>query len=59
MTLKIYDAPANEVSTLVDEFKPTGTYEVEWDASGLPSRVYFYQLKAGNYLETKKMMLMK
>lgn len=45
--------------TLVNEEKPTGTYEVEFDATGFTSGIYFYQLKADNYIETKKMMLMK
>jgi hypothetical protein len=58
-TLKIYDVLGNEVATLVYEYKPAGKYEVEWDASNYPSGVYFYQLNSGNYIETKKMILMK
>jgi hypothetical protein len=58
-TLKIYDVLGNEVATLVDEYKPAGKYEVEWNASELPSGVYFYQLKAEEYVNTKKMMLIK
>jgi hypothetical protein len=68
-TLKIYDVLGNEVATLVDEYKPAGSYEVEWNASELPSGVYFYQLfvsnlqskerKTENYIETKKMVLLK
>ena len=58
-TLKIYDVLGNEVTTLVDEYKPAGTYEIEFNASSLPSGVYFYQLKAGSYVETKKMILLK
>jgi hypothetical protein len=58
-TLKIYDVLGNEITTLVDEFKPAGTYEVEWNATGLPSGVYFYQLKTNGFVETKKMLLMK
>jgi len=58
-TLKIYDMLGNEVATLVDEYKPAGTYEIEWNASGLPSGVYFYQLQAGDFIETKKMLLLK
>ena len=57
--LRIYDVLGNEVATLVDEYKPAGSYEVEWDASGLPSGVYFYQLQARDFIETKKMILMK
>jgi len=58
-TLKIFDVLGNEVATLVDEYKPAGSYEVEWNASELPSGVYFYQLRAGSFVETKKMILMK
>ena len=58
-TLKIYDVLGNEVATLVNEYKPAGRYEVEWNASELPSGVYFYQLRAENYIETKKMTLVK
>ena len=57
--LKIYDILGNEMSTLVDEYKPAGSYEVEFNATNLPSGVYFYQLRAGSFVETKKMILMK
>jgi hypothetical protein len=66
VTLKVYDILGNEVATLVNEEKPAGTYEVEFNShSGLsgikelPSGIYFYQLKAGEFAETKKMILMK
>ena len=59
VTLKIYDVLGNEVATLVNENKPAGSYEVEFNGSNLPSGVYFYQLKAGNNIETKKLMLLK
>ena len=58
-TLKIYDLLGNEVATLVDEFLPTGTYKVSFDASGLSSGVYFYKLQSGKFVETKKMLLLK
>ena len=63
--LKVYDVSGNEVATLVNEEKPTGTYEVSWNADGVSAKggytsgVYFYQLKAGNYTSVKKMILMK
>lgn len=57
--LKIYNVLGNEVATLVDEYNSAGTYEIEWDASGLPSGVYFYQLKTKGFVEIKKMILMK
>ncbi len=53
------DVLGNEITTLVNEEKPAGTYEVEWDASRSPSGVYFYQLRAGSFIETKKMILLK
>jgi Secretion system C-terminal sorting domain len=59
VTLKIFDVLGNEIETLVNEEKTVGTYEVTWYAEGLPSGVYFYQLKAGSFIESKKMILMK
>jgi hypothetical protein len=59
VTLKIFDVLGNEVATLVDEYKPAGSYEVEFDASRLASGIYFYQLKAGEYTAVKKMLLIK
>ena len=62
-TLKVYDVIGNEIATLVDEYKPAGKYEVEFNSSSgirdLVSGVYFYQLKAKNYIETKKMILLR
>jgi hypothetical protein len=57
--LKVYDILGNEVATLVNSEKPAGVYEVEWNAIGLPSGTYFYQLQTEGYVETKKMILMK
>jgi hypothetical protein len=59
VVLKVYDVLGNEIATLVNEEKPAGTYEIEWDAIGLPSGVYFYQLQTEGFLETKKMILLK
>jgi hypothetical protein len=68
-TLKVYDVLGNEVAVLFDEYKSAGVYEVEFSAKGgsasgvnaydLPSGTYFYQLIAGNNVETKKMILLK
>jgi hypothetical protein len=58
-TLKVYDVLGREVVILVNEEKPVGSYEVEFNATGLPSGIYFYRLQAGDYIETKKMVLMK
>ncbi|RKY94959.1 MAG: hypothetical protein DRQ01_01065 [Ignavibacteriae bacterium] len=69
VTLKVYDVLGNEVATLVNEEKSAGSYEVEFSAIGgsasggdaynLSSGIYFYKLQAGNFVETKKMILLK
>jgi hypothetical protein len=59
VTLKVYDILGNEVATLVNEEKPAGEYDVQFDGMGLSSGVYFYQLTAGNFIQTKKMILIK
>ncbi|MCL5029360.1 MAG: T9SS type A sorting domain-containing protein [Bacteroidetes bacterium] len=59
VTLIVYDILGREVATLVNEEKRAGTYEATWNAEGLSSGVYFYQLKTGNYVETKKMILLR
>jgi hypothetical protein len=59
VTLKIYDVLGSEVALLVQGEKSLGSYQVEFNATGLPSGVYFYRLQAGNFVETKKMVLMK
>jgi hypothetical protein len=48
-----------ELSTLVSEVKAPGTYTVEWDARGLPSGVYFYRMQAGQFTETRKLVLLR
>ncbi|MBK7630780.1 MAG: T9SS type A sorting domain-containing protein [Ignavibacteriales bacterium] len=57
--LKIYDILGNEVATLVNEEKPSGSYNVEFTTNNLSSGIYFYRLQAGNFIETKKMILLK
>jgi len=59
LQLKIYDILGREVATLVNEEKPAGKYEVNFDASNLSSGVYFYSLKAGSFIESKKLMVLK
>ena len=59
VTLKVYDIIGREVETLVNQKQKPGNYEVTWDASNQPSGVYFYQLIAGSYTETKKMILLR
>ena len=58
-TLKIYDILGKEVATLIDEFKPTGSYQVDFNAADLPSGVYMYRIQAGSFIETKKMILLR
>lgn len=58
-TLKVFDVLGNEIANLVDEYKPAGTYEVEFNAIKLSSGVYFYKLQAGSFVETKKMILLR
>lgn len=59
VTLKVFDILGNEVATLINEEKPAGEYEVEFDGSILTSGIYFYQMKAGNFIQTKKMIYLK
>ena len=57
--IKVFDVLGNEIETLVNEEKPVGIYELNWNAANLPSGVYFYRLQAGSFVETKKMILLK
>ncbi len=57
--LRIYDVLGREVATLVNEVKPQGEYTVHWDAGNAPSGVYFYRVQAGEFVKTKKMILMR
>lgn len=59
VTLRVYDVLGRDVAELVDERQNPGSYTVTFDASKLPSGVYFYRLNAGNYTATKKMVLTK
>lgn len=59
ITLSIYSMLGVEIEKLVTEEKSAGSYEVEYDATHLPSGIYFYRLQAGSFTETKKMVLMK
>ncbi len=59
VNLKVYDVLGNEIATLVKEELPAREYEVEFDGSGLTSGIYFYQLRAGSFVQTKKMILIK
>lgn len=66
VTIKIFDILGNEVMTLLDEEKAAGSYELEFNASNLPSNVYFYRMQstpvggqAGNFSDVKKMIMIK
>jgi len=59
VTLKVYDVLGGEVASLIDGEHAAGTFRSIWDASGLPSGVYFYRLIAGDYVQTKKAVLVK
>jgi hypothetical protein len=59
VSLKVYDVMGNEVSVLLNEEKEDGTHTIEFNASNLASGTYFYKLQAGNFIEIKKMLLLK
>ncbi len=59
ITLKVFDILGREVATLVNKKQKPGNYEVNFDASELTSGIYFYSIKAGNFYQTKKMLLIK
>jgi hypothetical protein len=59
VSLRIYDMLGRDVATLVNEVKYPGSYEVTWDASAFASGVYFYRLQAGEFLQTKKLVLLR
>lgn len=59
VSLKIYNILGQEIATLVNEWKQVGTYSTTWDASGLPSGVYFYRLQLSSFNETKKLILLR
>jgi hypothetical protein len=63
VSLKVYDVLGNEIATLVNEEKPAGEYEVKFQSTvasrQLASGIYFYRLRAGEFGETKKMILLR
>jgi aminopeptidase N len=58
-TLKVFDVLGREIATLVNEVRAPGAYTVRWDASSLSSGVYFYKLEAGDFTQTRKLLLLK
>ena len=59
MTLKIFNILGEEVTTLVSERLPAGRYKYEWDAGELASGIYFYRLKASQFSQVRKMLLVR
>ena len=59
VTLKIYNLLGEEVTTLIAEKRETGIHKFSWDASGLASGVYLYRLEAGEFIQSKKLILMR
>ncbi len=57
--LKVYDVLGREVAVLVDEFKNAGYYQATWDATNIPSGIYFYKMKTENFTSVKKMLLLQ
>jgi hypothetical protein len=59
VNISVFDILGNQVQTLVNEEKPAGSYELKFNASSMPSGVYFYKIQTGSFTQTKKMILMK
>ncbi|MFA3783401.1 LamG-like jellyroll fold domain-containing protein [Melioribacteraceae bacterium 4301-Me] len=59
VTLKVFDLLGREITTLVSEVLNPGTYEINFDARGLASGIYFYRLQAGNFIKTNKLILLR
>jgi hypothetical protein len=59
VTIKVYNILGKEIATLVNQEKLQGNYDIEFNASGLPSGIYFYRMQAGSFVSTKKLLLLK
>jgi len=59
VTIKVYDVLGNEIETLTNEEMYAGSYEIEFDGSGLTSGIYYYRITAGSFSQTNKMILIK
>jgi hypothetical protein len=59
VNLRIFDVLGREIQTLINEKLSAGTYEVDFDGTSLPSGIYFYKITAGDFTDTKKMILAK
>ena len=59
VVVKIYNSLGSEIATLVNEVREAGSYEIQFNANNLSSGIYYYKIESGNFVETKKMMLLK
>jgi hypothetical protein len=59
VTLKVFNSLGEEIETLVNEEKPAGSYDVSFDGSRLSSGIYYFQIKTGSFIQTRKMLLLK
>ena len=59
VTLEVYNTLGQRVATLANEHRPAGQYKVSWDGSSFSTGLYLYQLRAGAFVETRKMILLK
>jgi hypothetical protein len=59
VTLKVFNLRGQEIATLVNESKSAGEYNIQWNPTNVSSGVYVYRLKAGKFIETKKLVLLK
>jgi flagellar hook assembly protein FlgD len=59
VTIKVYNSLGQEVAALLNEEQQAGLHEINWNASNMPSGIYFYRITAGDFSETKKMILIK
>lgn len=59
VSLVVYDVLGNKIETLVNETKPAGTYRITWNGTNYSSGVYYYRMESGNFVQTKKMLLIK
>jgi hypothetical protein len=59
VTMRIYNISGQEVETLVNEYQTAGEHEITWQPKALPGGIYFYRLKAGEFSETKKLILQR
>ncbi len=59
ITIKVYNLLGEEIATLVEHNQEAGYHQIEFNASQLPSGMYFYRIEAGKFVDTKKMMVVK